>query len=99
MIKIFRATSLIEGLSLLLLLFVAMPAKYVFGYYELVPIFGIIHGVLWLTYFFMSLAVSHQKQWSVIFWVATLFASVIPFACFILDRKLQGEERDDATAT
>ena len=32
MLKTFRILSLIEGLSLLALLFIAMPAKYQFGY-------------------------------------------------------------------
>ena len=34
MLSFFRKLSLIEGLSLIVLLFIAMPAKYHFGYID-----------------------------------------------------------------
>jgi len=88
-LKVFRLLSIIEGLSLLFLLFVAMPAKYQFNITGIVPIAGMTHGCLWLSYVVLSLAVSHQQKWSVGFWLAALGASVVPFACFVLDRKLK----------
>lgn len=88
MLSFFRKLSLIEGLSLIILLFVAMPAKYQFGYVDSIWQLGMAHGLLWLAHFIFSLVVSHQQKWSVMFWVLVLFASVIPFACFFLDRKL-----------
>jgi hypothetical protein len=42
-----------------------------------------------VAYLFASLTVSHLKGWSVGFWLLVLFASIIPFACFFLDRKLR----------
>jgi len=89
MLSFFRKLSLIEGLSLIVLLFIAMPAKYHFGYVDSIWQVGMTHGVLWLVYFIVSLVVSHQQKWSVMFWLVVLFASVIPFACFFLDRKLK----------
>ena len=89
MLSFFRKLSLIEGLSLIVLLFIAMPAKYHFGYIDSVWQVGMTHGVLWLGYFVVSLAVSHQQKWSVMFWLLVLFASIIPFACFILDNKFK----------
>ena len=88
MISLFRKISLIEGISLIFLLLVAMPAKYHFGAFDVIWIAGMTHGVLWLGYFIFSLSVSHQQKWSVMFWLVVLLASVIPFACFFLDRKL-----------
>ena len=82
--------SLIEGLSLLTLLFIAMPAKYQFGY-DFVWQAGMTHGVLWLAYVVLSLPVSHKQTWSVVFWMMVLLASVAPFACFFLDGKLKQE--------
>jgi len=98
MLKTFRLLSLIEGCSLLLLLFVAMPAKYYFGIPEAVKIVGMIHGILFLSYLVMSLLVSHQEEWPVLFWLLVLFVSVIPFACFILDRKLVSKPDNEAVA-
>ena len=90
MLKTFRTLSLIEGLSLLILLFIAMPAKYQFGY-DLVWQVGMTHGVLWLDYVTLSLPVSHKQSWSVMFWMLVLLASTTPFACFFLDSKLKVE--------
>ena len=89
MLTFFRLLSLIEGLSLIILLFIAMPAKYHFGYIDSIWMVGMTHGVLWLAYFVMSLAVSHQQKWSVMFWLVALISSVIPFGCFFLDPKLK----------
>ena len=90
MLKIFRTLSLIEGISLICLLFIAMPAKYQFGY-DFVWQVGMTHGLLWLAYVTLSLPVSHKQSWSVIFWMLVLLASIVPFACFFLDGKLKQE--------
>jgi len=92
MLPFFRILSLIEGLSLIVLLLIAMPAKYHFGVIDSIWMVGMTHGVLWLAYFVMSLVVSHQQKWSVMFWLAALISSVIPFACFFLDRKLKASD-------
>lgn len=89
MLSIFRSLSLIEGISLIILLFIAMPAKYHFGLFDSIWIVGMTHGLLWLAYFIMSLAVSHQQKWSILFWLVVLLSSVIPFACFFLERQLK----------
>ena len=90
MLNIFRKLSLIEGISLITLLFIAMPAKYQFGY-DFVWQVGMTHGLLWLAYITLSLPLSHKQGWSVIFWMLVLFASIVPFACFFLDGKLKHE--------
>ena len=89
MLKIFRLLSIIEGMSLITLMCVALPAKYYFGYFDIVWDTGMIHGILWSIYFIMSLVVSHMEKWRVTLWIIALFASVIPFACFFLERKLK----------
>lgn len=93
MLKTFRALSLIEGLSLITLFFVAMPAKYYFHSFDIVFQVGMTHGLLWLSYVVMSLVVSHRQGWSVVFWMLVLLASVVPFACFILDWKFRSEQK------
>ena len=89
MLSFFRKLSVVEGLSLIVLLFIAMPAKYHFGYVDNIWQVGMTHGILWLIYFVVSLVVSHQNKWSVMFWLVVLFSSVIPFAFFFLDKKLK----------
>ncbi len=98
MLKSFRLLSLIEGLSLITLLFIAIPARSQFGIDQAVFYAGMTHGVLWMGYFLASLMVSHSMKWSVQFWLLVLAASVIPFACFFLDRKLRQDEPQAVTA-
>ncbi len=88
MLKSFRLLSLIEGLSLITLLFIAMPARYLFGVDFVWPV-GMAHGLLWMAYVVLSLAVSHAQRWSVLVWLLALFCSVIPFGFVLLDRRLQ----------
>jgi integral membrane protein len=90
MLKFFRLLGLVEGFSLIILLFIAMPAKYQFGY-NFVWQVGMTHGVLWLTYVTLSLPVSHKQKWSVMFWMLVLLSSITPFAFLVLDRRLKHE--------
>ena len=85
----FRHLALAEGLSLITLIFIAMPLKYYADIPAAVPIVGIIHGMLFLAYIGASLVVSHKLKWSIAFWLMVLLASIIPAAAFILDIKLK----------
>ena len=79
---------MVEGTSLLVLLFIAMPLKYKFGYANIVPVVGWTHGLLWLVYLILTLLLSHKRGWSVGFCLLIIFVSVTPFAFLFLDRKL-----------
>jgi integral membrane protein len=85
----FKLLSRIEGASLLVLLFIAMPAKYQFGISEVVFYAGITHGSLFLAYMAGSLAVSHHQNWSILRWLSVFLAGVIPFGFLVVDKKLQ----------
>lgn len=88
-IRIFRMISLAEGISLLTLLFLAMPMKYFMGMPEAVKVVGSIHGGLFVLYV-VSLAVVHFTQrWSFLFSLGALVASFIPFGAFVLDKQLR----------
>lgn len=87
-VKHFRVLGFIEALSLLALLFIAMPMKYLAGMPEATRLAGTVHGVLFLFYFAGAVVVSSDLRWSfgrVLF--ACLVAS-IPFGPFVFDRKL-----------
>lgn len=76
MLKVFRTTSLLEGISYLVILCVSLG----FITRELVFMLGMIHGALFLTYFLLSLLVSHRQGWSVFVWLLILLAAIVPFA-------------------
>ncbi|WP_313105075.1 DUF3817 domain-containing protein [Brevundimonas sp.] len=50
MIQSFRLIAFIEGVTTLLLFFVAMPLKYLADWPHLTPHAGMIHGVAWIAY-------------------------------------------------
>lgn len=84
-----RIVGLLEGVSLLVLLFIAVPLKYLAGDPSLTKMVGTIHGVLFLLFVFNTLSVGVEHQWS--FKKTTwkvLLACVIPFGTFYIDRKI-----------
>lgn len=57
---------------------------------------GMTHGVLFLSYFVLSLFASHTQGWSVIRWLMVVLASIIPFAFIPMEMFLQKELRKNA---
>lgn len=88
MLKAFRILSMIEGLSLIALLFIAMPAKYQYGI-DLVKIVGPIHGFLWLAYLPMLDVTNRQQKWPSSMLSIAFITSIIPFGCFYLEKKIR----------
>lgn len=87
--KFFRLVSLIEGLSLLTLLFVAIPLRTHFGVPEAVTYMGWTHGVLFLFYGATALVVSHRARWSILAWLAVFLLGAVPFGFIVVDRYLK----------
>jgi integral membrane protein len=89
----FRAIALIEAISYLILLFIAMPLKYMADMPAMVKYTGWLHGLLFVIYGILLLQVWISYKWS--FWKTTLvfISSLIPFAPFFVDRKLKQEDR------
>jgi len=87
MIKLFRGISLLEGLSLLALLFVAMPLKYIWGNPEYVRVVGMAHGLLFVAYILFAIMTKFELNWKVKTLFIVFAASVIPFGTFYVDKK------------
>jgi len=87
-IKQFRMAAYIEGWSFIILLFVAMPLKYMMGILIATKIVGMTHGVLFI-WFLLALgsATAEQKQ-NAKFVLTSIVASLVPFGTFFLDKKL-----------
>jgi len=88
-LKNFRLLAIIEGISLLVLLLIAMPLKYYAGVSQAVPIIGMIHGLLFLAFMMSSLNVSHKLNWPIHFWLLVFVSSIIPAGTFLMDIKLR----------
>ena len=88
----FRLIALLEGISYLFLLCVAMPLKYMYGFELAVKYTGWMHGVLFVAYCLFLLIVWNQYKWSFKKVVIAFGASLIPFGTFVFDKQLKNEE-------
>lgn len=88
----FRIVAFWEGVSFLLLLFVAMPLKYGFGIDVAVGIVGRAHGVLFLGYV-ATLALAARRLGARHTLVAFVVAFV-PGGTFWLEARLRRDERE-----
>lgn len=84
-----RLVAFLEGFSLLILVFVAVPLKYLLDNPALVKAIGPIHGALFLLFVFNALRVGVEQHWkfSETTW-KVLVASFIPFGTFYIDYKI-----------
>jgi integral membrane protein len=91
-IRYFRIIAITEGISFLLLLFIAMPLKYYAGIPEVVKVVGWVHGILFIGYVALLLICIQPLKWN-FFKVAVAFiASLIPFGTFFLDKELKRKQ-------
>jgi integral membrane protein len=83
----FRIVALLEGVSYLLLLFIASPVKWFLGDPTYVKLLGMPHGILFMAYVVLAILIRNDMKWTRrTLWVV-LIASVIPFGTFYVDKK------------
>jgi integral membrane protein len=87
-IRTLRILGFIEGVSYLLLLGIAMPLKYFFGFPMAVKIVGMAHGVLFIAYCLLLALQIRANKWKLLFGIYLFVATLIPFGTFVTDRKL-----------
>ena len=87
MIKVFRIISYLEGISYILLLFIAVPIKYYANDPSLVKLLGMPHGLLFVAYVILSLVNSKKHNWNFSKTLVVLISSIIPFGTFYVDYK------------
>jgi len=78
----------LEGISLLLLLFVAMPLKYMYDKPEMVRMVGMAHGLLFIGYIVLASMLKMEENWSLKKFLIVCVASVIPFGTFYVEKKI-----------
>tara|TARA_B110000196_G_scaffold299077_1_gene291415 strand:- start:72 stop:350 length:279 start_codon:yes stop_codon:yes gene_type:complete len=83
----FRLISFIEGISYLLLLFIAVPIKYFHGDESYVKMLGMPHGILFIGYILLAILIQKQMKWNLKTMGIVMLASVIPFGTFYVDKK------------
>lgn len=84
----FRVVGILEGVSYLLLLFVAMPVKYLLGEPILVEFTGAAHGFLFVAYALLAVLATWRMKWPIWVPVQAFIASLLPFGTFWMDRRI-----------
>lgn len=77
--------AILEGISFILLLGIAVPLKYVYGYTEATQEIGMIHGILFILYCVMIVPAREKFNWSLKQGFMAFAASLVPFGTFIAD--------------
>ena len=91
-----RLIGMIEGLSYILLIGVAMPLKYMAGMPEAVSIVGMAHGVLFCVFALALLNAHMDCEWTLKRSAVLFIAAVLPFGPFVVDGGLKREQAERA---
>jgi len=86
-IQRFRTIAIAEGISFLVLLFVAMPMKYMMGLEIAVKVVGWLHGALFIGYWILAIPLFTKLKWDVERIIGLGLASILPFGTFVMERK------------
>ena len=89
MLKIFKYTAILEGISYLVLFFNMLFIKpYNLELYKslLYPI-GMTHGILFIGYILLTFLLIKSQQWNFKTSFIILGASLLPFATFYIEKK------------
>jgi integral membrane protein len=87
----YRVIAYVVGVMLLLLLFVAMPLKYLADDPGAMNIIGPAHGFLYVVYLLATFDLFRRVRWSFPRLVLMALAGTIPFLSFYAERKTTHE--------
>src|SRR5687768_12363641 len=90
----FRKIAFAEGVSFLVLLFIAMPLKYLAGRPVAVTIIGGLHGFLFLAFVGFAWVVYRNYNKKFIWLVKAFVASILPFGTIIMDKYWKKEQAE-----
>ena len=88
-ISFLRKATLVEGVSFLLLLGIAMPLKYFADLPIAVKVVGWIHGALFMIVCVALVRTKIVARWSLGRTAMVLIAALLPFGPFVVDRRIK----------
>ena len=83
----FRIVALLEGISYILLMTLGLYFKYQLNNDIYVKILGMPHGLLFVLYIIVAFLLRKNENWNTKDFSIILFASLVPFGTFYIDRK------------
>lgn len=91
-----RITALLEAVSFLLLLGVAMPLKYIWNQPLAVQLVGWVHGMLFVAFCLALANAFLRERWPLLRTSLIFIAALVPFGPFLIDRHMRALERESA---
>ncbi len=91
-VRFLRIIAFVEALSFLLLLFVAMPMKYLGNIPTAVSMPGKLHGAFFVLFIAALAWAAYVKKWPLKIVIGIFASSLVPFVPFFVDRWLRKEE-------
>lgn len=86
-LPLFRKIGVAEGISMLVLLFIAMPLKHWANMPLAVKYVGWAHGILFIAYCALALMVKEERKWPFSMLVYAFLAAFLPFGTFVFEKK------------
>ena len=83
----FRIVAFLEGISYILLMTLGLYFKYQLNNDIYVKILGMPHGLLFVLYIIVAFLLRKNENWNTKDFSIILFASLVPFGTFYIDRK------------
>lgn len=87
MLKLFRATAILEGISYLALFGITMPLKYWAEIPEPNKWVGYAHGLLFIAFIVLTIVIGYARKWEFKRLLIFGIASLLPFATFYVEQK------------
>jgi integral membrane protein len=88
LIRRLRVLGYAEAISWLLLLFIAMPLKYIWGQPLMVRYTGWLHGILFILYIVHLCLATHKLRWPFSKLVLGGVAAFLPFGTLWFDKRI-----------
>jgi integral membrane protein len=84
-----RIAGLVEAVSYMLLVGIAMPLKYIWHMPKAVSVIGMLHGVLFIIFCIALARATLAAKWPLARAALLFIASLLPFGPFLLDKRLR----------
>jgi len=92
-IERYRILSIVVGVMLLLLVFVAIPFRYIGGNPTPSAFISPTHGFLYMVYLAAAFDLHRRTKWPLKQFLVMVSAGLLPFLAFFVERKIVREAR------
>lgn len=97
-LKRYRVMAYITGVSLIILVLVMMPLRYIGGNAQPSELFSPFHGAMYMLYVVTVFDLFMRMKWELVKMVWVMLAGCIPFVSFFVERRITAKAREALAA-